>query len=211
MNTQIKEQQMATNTKNYNKRMTGTTKYIDDLQEQNSKLLVVRVDLGYKKPHSDDMTLEETNNDLNRMFNNMRTKLSIFKDKVGYVCKKEYTEDRGVHMHTLFIYDGQQIQKGAFKADQIGEYWQQITEGKGSYHNCHRNEYARDGIGILDHRDSDKRKVLDEDVISYLCKDDQDIAPLKKNKNDRAFTRGTLPKKKGKTGRPRSESTQTLD
>ena len=56
---------------------------------------------------------------------------------------------------------------------------------------------------MLDHRDSDKRKILDEDVISYLCKDEQDIEPIKGNKKARAFTRGTLPKNKGKLGRPR--------
>jgi hypothetical protein len=189
------------------KRKESTKQYIDTLSEQYSKLNIVRVDLAYKKPYSQDITLEDANKDVNRMFNNMRSKPSIFKDKVGYICKKEYTEDKGLHLHTIIVYDGQKVQKDAFKGDEIGKYWNdEITKGKGSYHNCNRNNYEKNGIGMLDHRDTEKRKILDEKVISYLCKDEQDIGMLKENKKDRAFTRGTLPKKKGNIGRPRGES-----
>ena len=191
------------NKSNSNKRIDSTKKYIDELSKEYSKLNIVRVDLGYKKPHSKNKTLKEANNDIARLFNNMRTKPSIFKDKIGYVCKREYTKDKGVHFHTIFIYDGQKVQKDTYKADQIGKYWEHITDDKGSYHSCNRNKYERHGIGMLDHRDSDKRKILDEDVISYLCKDEQGIEPIKDNKRDRAFTRGTIPKSKGNIGRPR--------
>ncbi len=194
-----------TNKKNIHKRKESTKKYIDELSKDYSKLNMIRIDLGYKKPHSENITLEEANKDLDRMFNNMRSKPSIFKDKVGYVCKREYTEDKGVHFHTIIIFNGQKVQKDIYKGDQIGKYWGQITDEKGTYHNCNRNTYKRSGIGMLDHKDSDKRKILDEDVISYLCKDEQDIEPIKKNKKDRAFTRGTIPKSKGNIGRPRIE------
>jgi len=191
------------NKANTKKRIESTKQYINALSEDYSKLNIVRVDLGYKKPHSDEITLEEANEDIKRMFNNRRSKPSVFKAQVGYIIKKEYTEDRGVHCHAIFIYDGQKVQMSAYKADQIGKYWEQVTKEKGNYHNCHRNTYDRNGIGILDHRDHEKRKVLDEDVISYLCKDEQDIAPVKERAKDRAFTRGTVPKRKEKVGRPR--------
>jgi len=196
------------NSKNSKKRFESTKKYIDKLQENNSKLNVIRVDLAYKKPHSNVVTLEEANKDLERMFNNKRSN-SIFQDQVGYVCKKEYTEERGMHFHAYFFYDGQKVQKSAFKADQIGKYWSKhITKEKGSYHNCHRKKYKNDGIGMLEHTDEEKRKNLDG-AISYLCKDEQDIEPLKTNKKERAFTRGTLPKSKGNVGRPRNNSKDT--
>ena len=205
MNKQTKDVEMS-NRKNTNKRIESTKEYMDELSKKYSKLNIVRVDLSYKKPHSDNMTLEDANKDLNRMFNNMRSKPSIFKDKVGYVCKKEYTKDKGVHFHVIIIFNGQKVQQSAFKGKQIGEYWEQVTQDRGSFHNCHYNKYARNGIGMLDHTDKDKRKMLDEDVISYLCKDDekQDIKSIKKNKKDRAFTRGTIPKSKGNMGRPRN-------
>lgn len=192
------------NNKNVNKRIESTKKYMDELQKENSKLNIIRVDLAYKKPHSDNVTLEEATNHLSRMFNNMRSKRTVFEGKVGHVVKCEHTDDKGIHFHVLLCYNGQKVQNGTFKADQIGQYWEnEITQGYGSYHNCHRNKYDRNGIGMLDHRDSDKRKILDENVIGYLCKDDQDISPLKQSKKDRAFTRGIITKSKEKLGRPR--------
>jgi len=191
------------NKKNSNRRLVSAKQYIDTLSKDYSKLNIVRVDLSYKKPHSDTMTLEEANKDINRIFNNTRSKPTVFKDKVGYLCKREYTPDKGVHFHAIFIYDGQKVQKSSFKADQIGAYWEQITAEKGSFHNCHRNKYARNGIGVLDYKDSDKRKILDEDVIAYLCKDEQEIKQVNEKKKVRAFTRGTTPKSKGNMGRPR--------
>jgi len=75
------------------------------------------------------------------------------------------------------------------------------------YYNCHRNTYKYKGLGILDYKDTAKRKIVDRNVISYLFKDDdkQNISAIKsdKNKKDRAFTRGTLPKSKDNKGRPR--------
>lgn len=194
---------MKTN-KKCNKRLERSTQeYLDALSQKYSKLNIIRVDLAYKKPYSQTTTLEDANNDFNHMLNNTRSKPSIFEHKVGYVSKREHTEDKGIHLHTMFIFDGQNVQKDAFKADQIGKYWEEITKGKGSYHNCHRNTYERNGIGILEHNDSDKRKILYDTVIPYLCKEEQDVEPLKGNKKDRAFTRGTITKKEGKKGRPR--------
>ena len=189
------------NTTKVDKRIESNKKYVDALQEHCSKLNVIRVDLGYK--HNSDVTLEEASNDLNRLLSNRRSKPSIFKHNVGYACKKEYTKDKGVHIHAFFMFDGQKVQKSAFKADQIGEYWNEsIAKEKGSYHNCHRNSYKKNGIGMLEHKDNEKREYLDE-AMEYICKDEQSIESISDNKRDRAFTRGTMPKKKGNIGRPR--------
>ncbi len=190
------------NKKNVSKREASVKQYLDALQERYSKLCIVRLDLGYKKV---EVSLDEATNDYNHMMNNKRSKPSVFKDQVGQLCLKEYTPDKGVHYHTVFIYDGNKVQKGSYKADQIGEYWRQITKEKGSYHNCHRNTYKHNGLGVLDYKDTEKRKIVDDKVIHYLCKEDekQDISAIKTNKKDRAFTRGTLPKSKDNMGRPR--------
>jgi hypothetical protein len=195
------------NNKTVNKRLESTKKYIDALQEKHSKLCVVRVDLGYKKPHSDSVVLDDANNDFNRMLNNRRGKPSVFKDQVGYMCKKEYTKDKGVHFHAVFLYDGQKVQKDAHMGDKIGEYWKELTDGKGSHFNCNRQKYKYKGVGMINHTDTKKREILDKHVTSYLCKDDktQDIAPVKNNSKDRAFVRGTMPKSKSTKGRPRNK------
>ena len=197
-----------TNKNVVNKRTESTSVYVNALQEEYSKLCAVRVDLAYKKPYSDDITLDDANKDINRMLNNRRSKPSVFKDNVGYIIKKEYTDAKGVHFHIYFFFDGNKVHKDIYKAEQVCNYWiEDITDGKGTSHNCNRNKYKDNGVGMIDHRDSKKRENLDKG-IAYLCKDDekQDIEPVKSNKNDRAFVRGTMPRKKKKNaGRPRKK------
>ncbi len=193
--------------KTVNKRLGSTKEYIDALQKKYSKLCVVRVDLGYKKPHSDDIVLDDANNDFNRMLNNRRSKPSVFKNQVGYMCLKEYTKGKGVHLHTIFMFDGNKVQKDAHMGDKLGEYWNELTDGKGSYYNCNRKKYKYKGVGMINHDDKDKREVLDKHVTSYLCKDDehQSLNPVINNSKDRAFVRGTMPKNKSSKGRPRKK------
>lgn len=189
-----------------NYRLKSTKKYIDDLSSTYSKLNIVRIDLGYTKEHSAVVELEEANSDINRMLNNMRSKPTVFADKIGHIIKTEHTPDRGVHFHTVIIYDGQKIREDITKAEQIGDYWKDnITDGKGTFHNCNRNEYKNNGVGMLDYKDTDKRKILDEDVLPYLCKDEQTIDTIKTSKKERAFTRGIAPKVKDNRGRPREK------
>lgn len=180
--------------------------YIDELQDKYSKINAIRVDLAYKKPYSKDITASQANEDINKMLSNRRTKPSIFKDNIGYVVKKEYTKAKGVHLHALFLYDGQKVQKDVHKATQIGKYWNEnITKEKGSYHNCNKNKYPNSAIGMIDYKDKDKRKSLDENVIPYLCKDKQNIVKDETSSKDKSFIRGTVKKKKKTSGRPRSK------
>jgi hypothetical protein len=197
------------NEKKVNKRKDTSKEYVDALQNKCSKLNVVRVDLYYKKDENNqvDVSLEEANSDFNRMMNNRRSKPSVFKDQVGYICKKEYTEDRGIHFHGIFFYDGQKIMHDIHKASEIGKYWiEHITKNKGSFNNCNLNadkKYGENnGIGMLDHRDIDKRKNLDV-AIGYMCKDEQSIEAITDSKKNRSIVRGTMPKSKSKVGRPR--------
>jgi len=189
------------------KREKSGTQLLDGLQEQYSKLCIVRTDFSYKKDKDGkvNVTLDEANADFNRFKNNRRGKPSVFKNQVGYMCLKEYTEDKGIHFHTLFIFDGNKVQKDAHMGDRIGEYWKEITKDRGSYYNCNRKKYKHKGVGMLNHADTEKREVLDKYVAFYLYKDDgdQELLPVKSNENDRAFVRSTIPKTKGKRGRPR--------
>ena len=49
------------------------------------------------------------------------------------------------------------------------------------------------------------RKILLENVTSYLCKDEQQIDSLS-NKKERSVVRGTIPNSKGNMGRPRKNN-----
>lgn len=185
-----------------NKRLKSAKEYVDALQENYSKLNVIRVDLSYKKDECENITLEDINKDFNRLLNNRRNN-SIFDENVGYMAKKEHGDDKGLHIHAIFFYDGQKTHKDILKANQIGGYWKkEITKNKGLYYNCNMNDYEDKGIGILNHNDKKKRANLDK-AIDYLCKEEQDLKAFKTNVQDRAFVRGTMPKAKSTKGRPR--------
>lgn len=127
--------------RNSKRMIESTTKYLNEMFENTSKIQAIRVDLGYKKEHARKASLDDINKDLAHLLSNRRTKPSIFVDMIGYIAKREYTDDKGPHVHGFFFYDGQKIKKDAFKGDQIGKYWNnEITSGKGIYHNCNRNK-----------------------------------------------------------------------
>lgn len=196
---------LINNNKKTNRRLESTKKYIDDLSKKYSKLNIVRVDLGYTKEDSKSITFEDASKDLNKMLNNTRSKPTVFGEMIGYITKKELGEDKGVHIHVAIIYNGNIVREDITKAQQIGEYWKNnITKGKGVFHNCSKNEYKNKAVGVIDYKDEEKRKIFDEKVLTYLCKDEQSINSLKTNIKDRAFTRGIAPKKKSNAGRPRS-------
>lgn len=187
------------------RRQASNEKYVDALQENHSKLCVVRLDLGYKKDETNkaNITLEEANKDINKLLNNRRNN-STFDNNVGYLIKIEYGKDRDVHLHTFLFYDGQKMQRDMIMGEKIGKYWSEnITDGKGTYYNCNRNDYKeKHAIGMLDYRDVEKRRNLNS-AMAYLVKEDQSIDALKENEKDRSIRRGTLPKGKSNKGRPR--------
>ena len=181
--------------------------YINSLHDQYSKILTIRVDLGYLKEHSEQALLSDIKKDVKKLLDNRRGKPSIFQDQVGYVVKYENAPDKGPHAHALFLYDGQHVQKDAYIGDQIGKYWSEnITVGRGVHHNCNRDKdkYKDCGIGMINHADSHKRENLLNHVVPYMLKADQSIDDLRENGRERAITKGITPKPKSGAGRPRS-------
>ena len=196
-------------------RMTkSTSKYLDQMFDHTSKIQVIRLDLGYKKEHARKASIEDIRKDFTHLLNNRRTKPSVFGDMIGYIAKREYTEDKGPHIHGAFFYDGHKIGKDAYKGDQIGEYWKnEITNGNGLYHNCNRDKgkYEDCALGMIDHTDTTKRAVLNEKVIGYLCKEEQSIDPIKQSGYERSFTRGIAPRRSSNAGRPRQKRDDSTD
>ena len=181
--------------------------YINSLHDQYSKILAIRVDLGYLKEHSEQALLSDIKKDVKKLLDNRRGKPSIFQDQVGYVVKYENAPDKGPHAHALFLYDGQHVHKDAYIGEQIGKYWSEIiTAGMGVHHNCNRDKdkYKDCGIGMINHADSHKRENLLNHVVPYMLKADQSIDDLRENGRERAITKGITPKPKSGAGRPRS-------
>ncbi|MCE1194307.1 MAG: inovirus Gp2 family protein [Acidovorax sp.] len=182
----------------------SVTNYCRELQDTYSKLLAVRIDLGYKKAHGSECRLDEIKQDVKHLLDNRRGKRSLFEHQVGYVVKFEDTEEKGPHAHALFFYDGQKACKDAYLGDQIGNYWnERITDGNGVFHNCNKNRYDQRGIGMIDHSDFAKRAVLEEKVIGYMLKDEQSIDGIKQSGREKSLTKGVCTHNKSNAGRPR--------
>ena len=80
----------------------SVSKYLDQLHDQYSKVLALRVDVGYSKEHSQEMSLDEIKRDIKHLLNNRRSNRTLFEHQVGYVLKYEYTPCKGPHVHGLF-------------------------------------------------------------------------------------------------------------
>lgn len=192
----------------------GFKKYIDSLFEKHSRLLVVRVDLGYHynpvepvgaRSHVSE---EEFRSHLRQMLKYVRKHVP---DLVGSAWKVEYGAGKGWHAHLLAIQLGHRHRQGITWGKLLCEKWEQVTGGLGTAWNCNADEdkYRRRGllgIGLIDHTDTDLRAGLVRTAM-YLVKVDA-YAKLKTKSGARNFGRGDqLPTAEGKrVGRPRKKA-----
>ncbi|NWB51087.1 inovirus-type Gp2 protein [Pseudomonas gingeri] len=205
-----------------NKLRASYESYIDDLFTVCARLLVVRIDLSYKRSELEldefdyvyDKTDEQKNSD--RLFKD-RDKLLKRLSKsnspyamVGYAWKLEYGKRRGFHYHLMLFLDGSKVMRHIAIGKAIGEIWaNEITGGLGSYWNCtgEASYYKNCGVGEVDHYDAAKILAV-KDAASYLVKIDRWIAVYLPG-GKRCFGKGVVKKKEGKTlGKPRVKKIQ---
>lgn len=181
--------------------------YIDGLFKRHSRLLVIRLDLGYRKEHAEQATISDAQGHLRRFFNNMRAN-KLFEALLGQIWKMECGVEKGVHFHLILFFDGSKVHKDAHLGSRIGTYWNEhITEGKGVFYNCNqsKNTYKRCGIGMVSHDDDNKRQNLLL-ALQYLTKEDQYLR-YKPGAKCRAFGKGNMPQQRQtKVGRPRRQA-----
>lgn len=197
--------------KETNKRYAEYCQYVDALFDETARLVVLRIDLYYKKQYTSSMTVADIRKDLDHLLENKRCHPSLFGSMKGYIAKLEYGVDKGMHWHVLFFLDGSERRTASHIhfTEEIGDYWNDmITKGLGDYWNVNANaktydKLGRRGVGVINWHDADLIRNLKEFVIEYLCKMDQFIKPNFGPKV-RLFRRGNFPKKPAKKlGRPR--------
>lgn len=201
--------------------------YINGLFDYRSRLLVIRIDLSYRKRKTlyrklitniPNKPLSKHEHKLNALkewslevkeHRNMlikQLKKQYSKDFVGYMWKLEYTEIKSFHYHMMFFLDGSEHREDITIAQNIGELWvNEITQGNGLYWNCnaYKDKYRNLGVGMISHHE----EVLRDNVINtalYLVKKDYLIRSVMFNSKNRAFGKGQIPEK-SKSGRPRKE------
>ncbi|MEH6800046.1 MAG: hypothetical protein V7681_12185 [Halopseudomonas sabulinigri] len=190
--------------------------YIERLFSYRARLLVIRLELGYRKGYflerEDFFTqdLASVKQDWSELYSGLKAEL--VPDMVGSVAKLEYGILKGFHLHVLLMFDGSRRKSDLRIADIIGRYWQEnVTGGHGTFFSCNRaalqceegrEKYRRLGIGLISYHDIELRKNLNELVAEYLVKADAVISWL--SPNERVFFRGWTPRSSPLLpGRPR--------
>jgi hypothetical protein len=174
--------------------------YIDLLFKAWSRMLVLRLELGYREELAQGITVEQARQDFQRLLNNRRHN-KLFNTGIGYIWKLEEGIFRGPHFHVFIFLKGSASRHHMYLAEKIGEYWKNnITNGRGTFFNCNRKKYTYPVLGMIHNCETDLIDNLKHKAISYLTKQEQ--FPL--IKSGRTFGKGEPPKLPDvKLGRPR--------
>lgn len=182
---------------------------VDSLLTRYSRLLIIRIDLGYETSQSTELPnrIDRSNSELDLIIkhreqftNNMRHNSTIFSNCVGYILKLEQGLYGGFHLHGFFVFNGSHVQSDYFYGEEIGKYWKKITisselSANGRYYNCNASatRYKKIGIGFVNYYDFDKINIIKGDVLGYFSKESLYLVP-KTTKNVRTLTRSSIPK-----------------
>ena len=115
--------------------------YATDLKAIYSKLMVIRVDFGYKQAVSrTNLPLQRIEDDWEQLLWYIKIKFSD--SFAGYAVKFEHGEAKGLHAHSVFFLDGNVVRTDARIARIFGEYWEsEVTQGLGVHFNCNTSDY----------------------------------------------------------------------
>lgn len=127
-------------------------------------------------------SFEQVQADKDRLIANMKGKPSLFKHLLAYVWRIEHAAEAGFHIHFAFFFNGSDVLKHEWLAQQICQYWvTTVTKGRGRAHNCNASwkPTSKDyGIGMVSSYEDDKRMKLRTKVLAYLCKEEQPVHVL---------------------------------
>jgi len=158
-------------------------KRLEELVEDHCKLLLVRVDVSYR--YDADMDIRQFDADLEVLRRRIQDGDTCFKGVIDYSWVIEQGRDKGYHCHLLLIYNGSKYMKDEYYGMQVGEVWQDITDGEGCYFNCnskaHKDQYRKQntlGIGMI-HRSNALEVIRALNAISYLARADKEDQHLR--------------------------------
>lgn len=178
------------------------------LFQNNSRLMVIRVDFGYRSA-SDIMGNKPVYVTSDQAVANRDSLLRALKNKYpslkGYAWCMEYGVLRGFHFHAIFFLDSRANPRDINVANEICDLWRvDITKFHGFAFNCNavKARYKSCGIGIIDHFNKDAMAGLFM-AFRYMTKPDE-VMKLQVTKGFRSFGRSIMPPlKTEKRGRKR--------
>lgn len=210
------KKQFANRKKSFQKVNKKCLRLINQLFDQHSKLLVIRMDFAYRRNpnlvqpimHPEDVPsskddLLKLKKQIKNFLDNKRHNKNL-SEILGYILRFEYGLDKGFHVHALFFLNGQKHREDITWAKIFRDYWEKITKQQGCTYICNmqKEKYRHCGIGLLHYADKEKRQNL-QLVVNYICKTDQ-FFWFSNLAGARSFQISQLPKtQSSKAGRPR--------
>lgn len=161
------------------------TNYVNQLVNHYSRVLMVRVDVSYHNSNKTEIGVDEFREHMRVLRERLSNKDGCIKGLEGYAWSLEQgyrrTESGNLHCHLLLIYSGAKRQDAYYLAKEIGEIWDSITNGAGSYFNSHTSGYIRalkkrgQSPVAMVHRENshEVKKVLE--VSEYLTTKSKDV------------------------------------
>lgn len=117
-----------------NKNFKSCTQYLNNLRQRHSRLLVIRLDLFYKKEYRASKTINDLSRDRKAFMKNANRN-PLFNHSLGYVWCFEVGNKKGLHCHLLIFYDSSHRAKDEWIGHQLGEHWQKTTNSRGAFYN----------------------------------------------------------------------------
>lgn len=196
------------------KNFSSFNNYIAGLFKQHARMLVLRIDFGYKKEHVYEgkfdcsVPYEEVKQDREALLSYLRKKIPLPSGSfLGYAWKLEFGLGKSYHHHVMIFLDGDKVREDVTIAKMIGDHWNTtITKDRGLYFNCNafKEGYKQCGIGMVHFSNTFALEGLRKAAL-YMTKTDffiKMVAPM----NDRCFGKSELPQPAPtKMGRPRTK------
>jgi hypothetical protein len=160
--------------------------YFKNLIENRSRVLVIFIELKYLKDQRQNLSIFDFYNHIKKLRKLISKKRSCFEHLTGYAWALEQGyKNGGFHCHLVLTYDNSKRYSDWHIAKTVGEQWQEVTEGVGTYHSSHdaktKRKFAIDGkLGIGRIR-RDKHQEVENafTVAGYLTKSDKYDQKLK--------------------------------
>lgn len=116
--------------------------YVTGLKAAYSKICVVRLDFHF--PWDVDGDFQFGAAELDAAESIVAFVKKTYESWLGHVMKFEFGAERGIHLHTVFIFNGSKVNNDVEIGRRIGEHWRlQIQKGGSGYFNCNTREYQK--------------------------------------------------------------------
>lgn len=145
--------------------------HVDNLFNTYSKLLLLRVDLSYRKYSTvfNEQDIHGLCADMSQLEYAMKNLTGI----AGYSWAAEYGEDHRHHVHVAIFINGQKRNKPWALFKEIRNLWDEVTLGEGNAYRCVPNVFYENKSEKVITWDNRKGRDEMKYIISYMAKCEQ--------------------------------------